>query len=53
MILFGLHKSTIKVEKKIVFILHNFYIKNLRIFLAAPKKGMAAVFIWNEKFKKI
>ena len=39
MILFGLDKSTLKVyEKKTLFILHNFYIKYLSIFLAPPKK---------------
>ena len=31
------------MKKKNLFILHNFYIKNLSIFLAPPKKGMAAV----------
>ena len=32
--------------KKILFILHNFYIKNLNIFLAPSKKGMDAVWIF-------
>ena len=39
MILFGLDKSTLKVYKKKLFILHNYYIKNLSIFLAPPKKA--------------
>ena len=42
MILFGFDKNTLKVyeKKKNLFILHNFYIKNLSIFLAPPKKGI-------------
>ena len=45
MILFGLDKSTLKVyeKKKMLFMLHNFYIKNLSVFLAPLKRGMAAV----------
>ena len=39
-IIFGLDKSTLKVyERKKLFILHNFYIKNLSIFLAPPQKA--------------
>ena len=59
MILSGLNKSSLKVyEEKILFILHNFYIKNRSIFLTPSKKGMAAVFfqiriIWNTRFETI
>ena len=50
MILFGLDKSTLKVyEKKSLLILHNFYIKNLSIFLASPKTGMAAVWMFSQR----
>ena len=51
MILFGLHKSTLKVyDKKNLFILHNFYIKNPSIFLAPPKKRHGCcVDIFSEK----
>ena len=40
MILFGLDKSTLTVyeKKKNLFILHNFYIKNLSILLTWQKK---------------
>ena len=58
MIIFGLDNKV--YEKKKLFILDNSYIKNLSIFLAPPKKSMAAVWkfsqrkiIWNTKFKKI
>ena len=50
MILFELDKNTFKVYKIFVlFILHNFYIKNLSIFSAPPKKGMAAQDVFSEK----
>ena len=50
MILFELDNSTVKVyEKKKLFILDHFYIKNLSIFLAPPKKGMAAVWMFSQR----
>ena len=51
MILSGLDKSTLKVYEKKVFILHNFYIKNLSIFLAPPKKDIATV--WMSSHRRI
>ena len=52
MIIFGLNKSTLKVYEKILFlfILHNFYIKNLSIFLDPPKKRhCCCVDVFSEK----